>query len=65
MKIIAETVGGIHVAIDVIISDTVADVEAKIQAEEGSPQERQRLLVGRKELSSDRTIAECGITSGI
>ncbi len=43
-------------------TDTIADVKAKIEGEEGTPPEQQRLLFGGEVLFDERTLAACGVT---
>ena len=49
------------ITLDVIASDTIANVKAKIQEAEGTPPDQQRLKSGRNELQDHETLNDYNI----
>ena len=53
------------IALDVLVRDTIANVQAKIQDKEGIPPEKQRLIFGEHaKLMPHKTLHSYGITTG-
>ncbi|KAM3279965.1 hypothetical protein ACQJBY_047006 [Aegilops geniculata] len=61
MQIFVKTPTGKTVTLEVESTDTVGDVKAKIQREEGMSQEQQRLIFGGKPLEDERSLAEYNV----
>ncbi|XP_022154969.1 ubiquitin-like [Momordica charantia] len=64
MKINFQTVCGKRFGLEVLASDTVEVVKAKIEGKEGYPPEKQRLFYGGVQLEGATTLAECRVTPG-
>ncbi|KAL0550007.1 hypothetical protein IC582_014503 [Cucumis melo] len=64
MQIFVKTLEGRKMSLDVLTTDTINDVKAKIEAKEGYPQQQQRLVFNGWKLDDDRTLGSCGLWSG-
>ena len=61
MQIFVKTLEGRKMSLDVLTTDTINDVKAKIEAKEGYPQQQQRLVFNGWKLDDDRTLGSHGL----
>lgn len=52
------------IVLEVLSSETISDVKAKIEEKEGIRPKQQRLIFRNRKLDDQRTLADCGVQNG-
>lgn len=64
MQLLVKTLAGKTITVDAEEGDTVDQLKQKLNEKEGIPVDQQRLIFGGKQMESDRTLTDYGVTNG-
>lgn len=64
MQLLVKTLTGKTITVDVNEDDTVETLKQRINEKEGIPVDQQRLIFGGKQIESERTLSDYGVTNG-